>query len=288
MNRGVLFSFLLVCPGTKKFHPALIRASGRFRIRKDVRRNSHRFVSLVECLALAGLCGGPAAFGPARGQSLTEQEIHQYTPVGVPLEKIGRPIDETDAANEASLKWNRFAIHDRKTALHLREKTKTAEQKAQEQLAIQALSQSEAFLKAKREQEAKKDPQQKADEERTRARARRAIEKPQEVAKEAEKTKDAATRRREQIAARAILFPREFNTEVEQHTSAALKAKEAEAIRALSQPKAVLEERLWLKKTGSPHPPKGPPEVGNDKARGGNSNGQGKGNGPAKGKGGGL
>lgn len=178
------------------------------------------------------------------------EDVLQHTSVGQPFERTGHFVDETDGETEMSLKWNRFAIHDPPSSLEVRAKQKSPEQKAKEDLAVMAITQSEAFLRAKQELEAKKTPEQKAEEDQAKERAKRAVERPREMAQELEKTKDPATRRREEIATRAILFPREFNEEVERHKGAALKEREAEIIRAWSQPKAFMEERFKLKKTG--------------------------------------
>lgn len=233
-------------------------------------------------LIVIGIVMGWGACPVVRGQALTVQEIKDFTPVGVPLDKIGQYLDLLDEDSEFSVKWNRFAIHDPKTASEVREKQKTPEQKAQEQLAIMAITQSPEFLKSKQDHENKKDPKVKADEDQARAKARRAIEKPVEVGQEMEKGKDAKTKRRQDISSRAILSPREFNAEIEANKSAELKAKEAEIIRALTQPKEFLEERYWIKKTGLPRPPKEKPDPKSDNAQGQKANGAANGNGGGK------
>ncbi|MBF8305962.1 MAG: hypothetical protein HW398_1150 [Acidobacteria bacterium] len=203
----------------------------------------------------------PLILNSAPAGEWTDQEIRQlFTPAGLTPDQVGRFIVETDPDTYISLKWNRFAIFDPQTALEARERQKTPEHKARERLAIQAITQAPEFLRLKQEEEARKDPKQKAQDDAARLRARLAIEKPFEAAKDAEKTKDAATKRREQIAVEAILNPREFNERVDRQMSAELKAREAEAIRAFSQPKEFLEERLRLKQLG------GPVTVGNKEA----------------------
>ena len=170
---------------------------------------------------------------------------------GLTPDKIRRFISETDPDTDISLKWNRFAIFDPKTALEAQEKQKTPNTR-KESAAIQAITQAPEFLRLKQEEEARKDPKQKARDDDARQKARLAIEKPFEAAKDAEKTKDAATKRREQIAAEAILNPREFNAKVDRLKTPELKAREAEVWRAFTQPKEFLEERTRLKKQDGP------------------------------------
>ena len=222
------------------------------RLRRGARGISRQDALIKAVLAFTVWVSVHRILNAAPAGEWTDQEIRQFTPAGLTPDQIGRLIDETDPDTDISLKWNRFAIFDPKTALDAREKQKTPEHKARERQALQAITQAPEFLRLKQEEEARKDPKRKAQDDDARQRARLAIEKPFEAAKDAEKTKDPATKRREQIAAEAILNPRAFNAQVERQMSAELKAREAEAIRAFSQPKKFLEERLRLKQLGGP------------------------------------
>lgn len=182
----------------------------------------------------------------------TDDEIIENTSVKLPINRIGRFADEID---QASVKWGRFATYDPRTANLLRDASKTPEQKNQRALAVLAVTDPEAYRNAMAETKSQKKPKtpaQKRKEDEERAEAFKGMMNPLEAAAESERKKTPKQRRREAIATYAILYTVEFNQRVERHKTPALKKKEADAILALSQPRLFREQRIRLKKTGSP------------------------------------
>ena len=155
------------------------------RLRRGVRGITRRYALFKAVLTFTVWVSGHLILNSAPAREWTDQELRQFTPAGLTPDKIGRFIDETDPDTDISLKWNRFAIFDPKTALEAREKQKTPEHKERERLAIQAITQAPEFLRLKQEEEARKDPKQKARDDDARQKARLAIEKPFEAAKDA-------------------------------------------------------------------------------------------------------
>lgn len=214
------------------------------------------------------LLGALACVTFVLAQLASDQELLDHTPLGLPLDKVGRLAEDDDPA---TLKWGRVAMHDPMLAIQLRDSRKTAEQKAVEELAALAMLEPEKYRQQKEgSRKAPKSKEKQAAEDqdqRDKELAALVILKPREFAQELEKTKGPAQRKREQSAEQAILFPREFNAQVERHKSPELRQKEAEAIDAFNQPKAFLEEKVRLKKTGSSRPQK--PSASESKAKGG-------------------
>jgi hypothetical protein len=198
------------------------------------------------------------------------EDVFQYTPVGLPPEQVGRYIDDVPPA---SIKFARAAMYDPKLAAQLREKFKTPELKQAEERARLAILEPNRFRQMQEEADARKGPKTAAEiaaqerEKRLREDAKRAILYPAEVAREKERMKEPATRRREEIAAQAILHPREFNSIVQERKSPQLRERELDAIRAFTQPEAFLEERERLKMTGSKQPLKPQASSANDNVK---------------------
>jgi hypothetical protein len=235
----------------------LLLHRGVLRVIRPSQAAQQRWISGVIILFM-----GAASFATIRlvlGQTAPDQDVLQYTSIGLPLDKITRPTDEADAA---SIKFSRAAMYNPQLAAQLRENFKTPEFKQKEERAKEVILDPRSFLRAQEEEEARQTPTDAA-EKAAKDRAKReketalmAILRPVEANREKEKTKDPATKRREEIAAQSILQPREFNAAIEARKSPELRQQEADALLAFTNPDAFVQQRQRLKKTGSKEPQK--------------------------------
>ena len=92
------------------------------------------------------LLGALACVTFVLAQLASDQELLDHTPLGLPLDKVGRLAEDDDPA---TLKWGRVAMHDPMLAIQLRDSRKTAEQKAVEELAALAMLEPEKYRQQK-------------------------------------------------------------------------------------------------------------------------------------------
>lgn len=206
------------------------------------------------------LLSGSAAATLLLAQSIRDQDPLEFSVIRLPVEQIGQPVDIGDPIG---IKWSRAAMYDPLRAVQLREQLKTQERKDAEANAQLAITDPEEFRKRQRTSESERPPKTPAEESadaqasQARSEALRVILHPVEAAREFEKTKTPAMRRREEAAAYSILNPHEFNQLIDKNKTPEIRRKEADALISFTEPERFLADRQWFRKTGSHERPKG-------------------------------